>query len=63
MRPLADHLSEREAHGARWVAGAPGSLTPSMRVQGESSLPAIDVRDLVIGHLRNSPPAWNPYPV
>ena len=39
----------------------PGSLTPTLHVDGESSLEPALVREMVVGHLRNSAPAWNPY--
>lgn len=61
MRPLAEQLTDRERHSATWAAAAPGSLTPTMRVNGESSLDHAVVRDAVIAHLRTSPPAWDPY--
>ena len=58
MRPLADELSDRELHGPRvgW-RGHPGSLTPSMHVQGETSLDVRDVCDTVVAHLRGQEPA------
>ena len=61
MRPLADRLTAAESSSATWSAGAPGSLTPTMEVDGESSLAPDTVRDMVIGHLRTAVPAWDPY--
>ena len=61
MRPLADRLSDNEQRSAAWKASAPGSLTPTMRVEGESSLDPSAVREMVVGHLRTAPPAWDPY--
>lgn len=61
MRPLADQLSERETGSATWTASAPGSLTPTLCVVEESSLPADLVREMVVSHLRVAPPAWDPY--
>lgn len=61
MRPLADSLSARERGAATWDAAAPARLTPTMRVEGESSLDVGFVRDLVIDHLRHGAPAWDPY--
>ncbi len=60
MRPLAERLIERETNSAPWSASAPGSLTPSLWVDGESSLDAGVVRDMVAAHLRDSVPAWDP---
>ncbi|HZX56646.1 MAG TPA: DUF6687 family protein, partial [Ilumatobacteraceae bacterium] len=61
MRPLADRLMDSERGSAEWTAQAPGSLTPTMRVSGESSLDAALVRKMVISHLTSAPPAWDPY--
>ena len=61
MRPLAERLTEAERHSASWTASAPGSLTPTMRVEAESSLDQVVVRELVIDHLRHAAPAWDPY--
>lgn len=61
MRPLADELTIRERGGATWDAAAPARLTPTMRVEGQSSLDAAYVRDLVVDHLRHAAPAWDPY--
>ncbi|MGZ4761901.1 MAG: DUF6687 family protein [Ilumatobacteraceae bacterium] len=61
MRPLAERLSRDERRSASWTASAPGSLTPTMRVVGESSLDQAVVRQLVIDHLGHAPPAWDPY--
>ncbi len=61
MRPLAERLTEGERHSASWTASAPGSLTPTMRVEAESSLDQVVVREKVIDHLRHAPPAWDPY--
>ena len=61
MGPLAERLTENEQHSASWTASAPGSLTPTMSVDAESSLAHDVVRDMVIGHLRIGAPAWDPY--
>jgi hypothetical protein len=61
MRPLAERLIESEHGSAEWTASAPGSLTPILRVEGESSLDSDVVRGLVIAHLSDGAPAWNPY--
>lgn len=63
MRPLADRLMESERGSARWSASAPGSLTPTLRVEGESSLEPEVMCEMVVTHLRSSPPAWDPYSV
>ena len=61
MRPLAELLTAGERDSVKWTASQPGSLTPTLRVDGESSLDSQVVRDMVFAHLRDSPPAWNPY--
>src|SRR4029079_5541560 len=61
MRPLAERLTERETGSARWVAAAPGSLTPTMTVSEESSLDHDVVRAMIVAHLNEAPPAWDPY--
>ena len=61
MRPLAERLTDSERGSAEWTAAAPGSLTPTMQVRGESTLDADVVRNMVIAHLTASPPAWDPY--
>jgi len=61
MRPLAERLTARERTSATWSADAPGSLTPTMRVVEESSLEPVEMRDMVIDHLRHAAPAWDPY--
>jgi hypothetical protein len=60
MRPLADQLIASENGSARWSASAPGSLTPILRVDGESSLSSQVVREMLVTHLRTGAPAWNP---
>jgi hypothetical protein len=61
MRPLAVRLSENETGSATWTASAPRSLTPTLRVVEESSLPPDIVRAMVVSHLRVAPAAWDPY--
>jgi hypothetical protein len=61
MRPLAERLMATERDSAEWTASQPGSLTPILRLDGESSLDSDVVREMVIAHLRDSAPAWNPY--
>ena len=61
MRPLAERLIESERESATWTASRPGSLTPTLRVDPESSLDSGVVRGMVEAHLRTSPPAWDPY--
>jgi hypothetical protein len=61
MRPLAEVLIERERGSATWTASRPGSLTPTLRVDPESSLDPGVVRGMIVAHLRDSPPAWDPY--
>ena len=61
MRPLVDRLMDAERGSGVWTADSPGSLTPTLRVDSESTVASDVVRNLVIDHLRQSPPAWNPY--
>jgi hypothetical protein len=61
MRPLAQELTAHESGSATWSAGAPGGLTPILRVESESSIESDVVQAMVIAHLRDSPPAWDPY--
>ena len=61
MRPLAERLTASERHSASWTAAAPGSLTPTMRVAEESSLDPLEMRGMVVDHLRHAAPAWDPY--
>ena len=61
MRPLADQLTAIEQGSTTWTSAAPGSLTPTLRVDGESSLDPDSVRKLMVAHLSTSPPAWDPY--
>ena len=64
--PLAALLTEAErgAGGdAEWAATAVSGLTPTLApaARAESALAPSVVRELVEGHLRASPPAWDPY--
>jgi hypothetical protein len=61
MRPLSERLNEHENGSTKWTASAPGSLTPTLRVEGESSMEPEVVRKMVIAHLGAGPPAWDPY--
>lgn len=61
MRPLAERLIAIESSSTTWSAGAPGSLTPTMEVDGESSIDPDTVRRMVVDHLRAATPAWDPY--
>jgi hypothetical protein len=49
LRPLAARLTELD--DVTWTAGAPGQLTPELEHEGESSLAARTVTELVIEHL------------
>ena len=65
---LAARLSECEADAGGssvWVAEHVSSLTPTLAPAGgaESELSARVVRDHVESHLRQAPPAWDPYEV
>jgi hypothetical protein len=62
--PLADRLNEEEPTGsAVWRAGAVSSLTPTLALEDgvESAIDPRRLRLLVEQHLRESPPAWDPY--
>ncbi len=60
MRPLAEQLTAHESGAEKWSASAPGSLTPIMRVDGESSTGPDVLSAMVVAHLRTSPPAGTP---
>lgn len=51
MRPLADRLNDAESGSAVWSGGSPGSLSPEMSCDGESSLDPATVTDAVTAHL------------
>jgi hypothetical protein len=62
--PLAERLNgEERAGNASWHAGAVSSLTPTLRLEegSETDLGRERVRAIVEQHLRESPPAWDPY--
>ena len=61
MRPLAEQLMAEEIGAETWTASAPGSLTPILRVDGESSIEPDVVQRMVVAHLRDNLPAWDPY--
>jgi hypothetical protein len=66
--PLAERLTAaEEANGAtvHWAAERVSALTPMLAPTAgqESSLPPATVRTLVETHLRQAPPAWDPYAI
>ena len=64
LLPLAERLNDEEGAGrALWSAGAVSSLTPTLSLEegAQSALDPARVRTLVEQHLRESPPAWDPY--
>ncbi len=63
LGPLAEELTAAETGAVTWNASEPGSLTPELRHDGESSLAPDLVVSLVRRHLASQPPAWDPYPV
>lgn len=66
LRPLADLLTAAETAGAAWQATPPDDLTPELRtVTGRpgSSLDPPGLITAIADHLRNAPPAWDPYTV
>ncbi len=52
LRPLADELTALESGSVHWTAGAPGSLTPELAPDDESTIDRIDLIDAVVRHLR-----------
>jgi hypothetical protein len=65
---LSERLSECEADAGGstvWVAQPVSGLTPTLAPAGgaESALPVRVVRRHVETHLRQAPPAWDPYTV
>ncbi len=62
LRPLVPQLQAEEAHGAMWRADAPGALTPTMRVDGDSDLAPPAFVSLLRRFLAAAPAAWDPYP-
>lgn len=63
MAPLAARLSEAERSSVGWEADPVSTMTPALAHDGESSLDATKVVDLVVDHLRAAPPGWDPYSV
>ena len=64
LAPLAERLDDAEGAGTtRWHASAVSSLTPTLTLTegAQSALDPSRVRALVERHLRQSPPAWDPY--
>ncbi|HEY8545657.1 MAG TPA: DUF6687 family protein [Acidimicrobiales bacterium] len=61
--PLAERLQAEETGDAVWTATPVGRLLPRLRLgEGqESSLPPERFLELLVGHLRTAPPAWDPY--
>lgn len=60
--PLAERLNDEEA-GGTWTATPVGGLIPVLTVGGESSIAPARFTDLVVAHLRDAPPAWDPFAV
>lgn len=60
LRPLAEELTAAEPGGVSWSADAPGDLAPALAVT-ESGLDRADVLDRLTRHLREAPPAWDPF--
>ncbi|MGH9137748.1 MAG: DUF6687 family protein [Acidimicrobiales bacterium] len=66
LRPLADRLTATETGGAVWRATSPADLMPELQTLATgpaSSLDPPDLRAAVADHLRQAPPAWDPYAV
>lgn len=64
LRPLAASLTDQDS-GATWSATSPGALTPELIVDdgGTSALRPEAVVRAVVEHLRDAPPAWDPWAV
>lgn len=63
MAPLAERFADAERGDATWHADPVSTMTPVLAHDGESSLDATEVVDLVVDHLRAAPPGWDPYSV
>jgi Family of unknown function (DUF6687) len=64
LRLLADRFNQVEASGGTWRADGPGSLTPTLALEGavESTIQPVEARTLVEGFLRSAPAGWDPSP-
>lgn len=60
LAPLADELDRLEG-SPRWRAGKVGELTPSLRVNPESTIAPAQLVERVVRHLATAAPAWNQY--
>jgi hypothetical protein len=59
---LAERLQDEERGDAAWTATPVGALVPHLRSgDGDSSIERDRFLDLLIGHLRDAPPAWHPF--
>lgn len=63
LAPLAAELTSRETGSTTWQADPVGELTPQLRPvdDGESSIAATNLIPLLLHHLAEAPPAWDPY--
>jgi len=62
LQPLADELTAAETGSVTWSADRPGSLTPRLTHDGESTIAAAEVVAAITGHLGSAEPAWDPFP-
>jgi hypothetical protein len=51
MRPLAERLTAQETGAVTWTAGAPGSLSPELSHDDESSIQPDELTRVVVSHL------------
>jgi hypothetical protein len=60
---LADELNLEETTSGRWVFDGVERITPALHLEGSAatSIPPDTIVSRVEQHLRNGPPAWNPY--
>jgi hypothetical protein len=60
--PLAARLQDAERGDATWQATPVSALTPRLTsTGGDSSTARAQFIDMLVDHLHNAPPAWNPF--
>jgi hypothetical protein len=62
LAPLAARLQDEERGDATWTATAVSGLTPMLRSgAGDSSIERDRFLELLVAHLTDAPPAWDPF--
>jgi hypothetical protein len=63
LTALADRLNAEEPLPGHWVGEPASALTPTLALHGapQSEIDPTRFRSLLEDHLRNGPPAWDPY--